>query len=50
MITDQPVLKEAREDAFAIIAADPSMEQESNALVKKFYQSQFADKEKLILY
>ncbi len=50
LITDQAVLKEAREDAFAIIAADPSMEQECNALVKKFYQSQFADKEKLILY
>lgn len=50
LVADQPVLKEAREDAFAIIAADPDLEQESNALIKKFYTRQFADKEKLILY
>ncbi len=50
LITDQPVLKEAREDAFAIIAADPEMEHETNALIRKRYISQYADKEKLILY
>ena len=50
LVTDQPVLKEAREDAFAIISADPSLEQQQNALIRKFYTSQFSEKEKLILY
>jgi len=44
------MLKEAREDAFSIIAEDPLLEQEKNALIKKFYTRQFADKEMLILY
>ncbi len=50
LVADQPVLKEAREDAFSIIAEDPFLEQEKNALIKKFYTLQFADKEMLILY
>lgn len=50
LVADQPVLKEAREDAFSIIAEDPFLEQEKNALIKKFYTRQFADKEMLILY
>jgi len=50
LVADQPMLKEAREDAFSIIAEDPLLEQEKNALIKKFYTRQFADKEMLILY
>ncbi|HPX67261.1 MAG TPA: ATP-dependent DNA helicase RecG [Candidatus Syntrophosphaera sp.] len=50
LVADQPVLKEAREDAFSIIAEDLFLEQEKNALIKKFYTLQFADKEMLILY
>lgn len=50
LVADQPVLKEAREDAFSIIAEDPFLKQEKNALIKKFYTLQFADKEMLILY
>lgn len=50
LLADQPVLKEAREDAFSIIAEDPFLEQKKNALIKKFYTLQFADKEMLILY
>ncbi|MDD3464698.1 MAG: ATP-dependent DNA helicase RecG [Candidatus Cloacimonetes bacterium] len=50
LMADQPVLKEAREDAFSIIAEDPFLEQKKNALIKKFYTLQFADKEMLILY
>lgn len=50
LVADQPVLKEAREDAFSIIAEDPFLEQEKNALIKKFYTLQFADKEMLNLY
>jgi len=37
LVADQPMLKEAREDAFSIIAEDPLLEQEKNALIKKFY-------------
>ncbi len=50
LVADQPVLKEAREDAFAIIDADPGLEQANNALLRKFYDLQYAEKEKLILY
>ena len=50
LVADQPMLKEAREDAFSIIAEDLFLEQEKNALIKKFYTLQFADKEMLILY
>lgn len=50
LMADQLVLKEAREDAFSIIAEDPFLEQKKNALIKKFYTLQFADKEMLILY
>lgn len=50
LITDQPVLKEAREDAFAIIAVDPTMEMEANTLIRIIYTSQYAEKEKLIFY
>ncbi|HQP27570.1 MAG TPA: ATP-dependent DNA helicase RecG, partial [Candidatus Syntrophosphaera sp.] len=45
LMADQLVLKEAREDAFSIIAEDPFLEQKKNALIKKFYTRQFADKE-----
>lgn len=50
LIKDQPVLKRAREDAFAIIALDPDLTQPGNALIKKLYAYQYTEKEKLILY
>jgi ATP-dependent DNA helicase RecG len=50
LIADQDVLKTAREDAFGIISRDSGLEDGSNALVKKVYEAQYADKEKLILY
>ncbi|MFA7631681.1 MAG: ATP-dependent DNA helicase RecG [Candidatus Cloacimonadaceae bacterium] len=50
LITDQGWLRKAREDAFAIIASDPDLGSENNALIKKFHTTQHIDKEKLIQY
>ncbi len=50
LVQDQLLLKLARDDAFAIIDQDPDLQQEQHALIKKLYQSQYTEKEKLILY
>jgi len=50
LILDQGVLKLARDDAFGIIERDPELSADGNALIKKLYLLQYADKEKLILY
>lgn len=50
LVLDQPILKEARADAFAIVAADPGLEHPENALIRNFYTRKYSDKEKLILY
>ncbi|MBW6513586.1 MAG: ATP-dependent DNA helicase RecG [Candidatus Syntrophosphaera sp.] len=50
LVQDQPVLREAREDAFAIIEEDPNLNAPEHSLIKNIYLEQFADKEKLILY
>ncbi len=50
LLRDQDILKLAREDAFAIIAADPDLASPENTVLKKVYSRQYTKKEELILY
>ncbi len=50
LIRDQEILKLARDDAFAIVASDPELIKEENAVLKKVYKHQWTKKEELILY
>jgi ATP-dependent DNA helicase RecG len=50
LVSDQPILKLARQDAFEIITQDPELTNPDHKLLKNIYFRQFAEKEKLILY
>jgi ATP-dependent DNA helicase RecG len=50
LIKDQPVLQEAREDAFAIITEDPDLAKAENKLLREVYYKHYSGKEKLVLY
>jgi ATP-dependent DNA helicase RecG len=50
LVADQPLLKQAREEAFSIIDADPELDLPKHAVLKKHYGRELAAKEKLILY
>lgn len=50
LVADQPLLKQARDEAFSIIDADPELELPEHAVLKKHYGRELAAKEKLILY
>jgi ATP-dependent DNA helicase RecG len=50
ILTDQDVLKLAREDAFEIVSRDPDLEQEEHATIRNIYRFQYTEREKLIQY
>ena len=42
MITDGPIIKDAREAAFSIIEKDPSLDDNINGLMKKWFMSHYS--------
>lgn len=50
IITEQSLLKIAREEAFKLVERDPHLENEENRLVKNFYYKSYFEREQLIRY
>ena len=50
LITDQPILKKAKLDAFKIIAIDPELKAEEHQVLKELIKGDLHEREQLVLY